>query len=101
MEGNRIFLILTTIIIVILIIIYYINLPQDKPQKVLKIALVLIVSGALGNFIDRLINGYVVDFIHVVLFNFPVFNFADIMVVVGAGLFIFHIFFLDEEEEGE
>ena len=54
------------------------------------IALTLILSGAVGNMIDRLRLGYVVDFIHFQVpgFNFPVFNLADSCVVVGAILLI-------------
>ncbi len=53
-------------------------------------ALVLLFSGAVGNMIDRLRLGYVVDFIHFSVpgFDFPVFNIADACVVVGAGLLI-------------
>jgi signal peptidase II len=48
--------------------------------------LALILSGALGNYLDRLVRGYVVDFIHVP--HWPVFNVADIAVAVGIGLLI-------------
>lgn len=53
-------------------------------------ALALIFSGAVGNMIDRLRLGYVVDFIHFSVpgFDFPVFNIADACVVIGAGLLI-------------
>ena len=57
----------------------------DEPGLLLSRAgLALIVSGALGNLVDRLVRGYVVDFIHVK--GWPVFNVADIAVVVGVGL---------------
>ena len=49
-----------------------------------RIGLALILSGALGNIVDRVVRGYVVDFIHVR--GWPVFNVADIAVVVGAGM---------------
>ena len=49
-----------------------------------RVGLALIVSGALGNIVDRIFRGYVVDFIHVK--GWPVFNVADIAVVVGVGL---------------
>ncbi len=45
---------------------------------------VMIISGGLGNLIDRVLKGYVVDFIDVQFMNFAVFNFADILVTVGA-----------------
>lgn len=57
-------------------------------------ALTLILGGAIGNMIDRFRLGYVIDFIHFYLpnFNYPVFNFADIYVVIGAGLLILSSF---------
>ncbi len=57
----------------------------EEPGLLLSRAgLALIVSGALGNLVDRVVRGYVVDFIHVK--GWPVFNVADIAVVVGVGL---------------
>jgi signal peptidase II len=50
----------------------------------MRAALLLIAAGAAGNYFDRLLRGYVVDFIH--LTHWPVFNVADIYVVAGAGL---------------
>lgn len=54
-------------------------LSADEHQRV------LIVAGGVGNLIDRIANGYVVDFLYFRLINFPIFNFADCCVVVGAG----------------
>ena len=51
-------------------------------------SLLLVLAGALGNYIDRLVRGYVVDFIHVS--HWPVFNVADILVCVGFALLLFH-----------
>lgn len=52
--------------------------------KVLNICVVLILGGGIGNMIDRLSQGYVVDYIRTLFIDFPIFNFADILVVVGA-----------------
>jgi signal peptidase II len=56
----------------------------------LRVALVLVLSGAVGNMIDRLLHRYVIDFIHFQQgsFDFPVFNVADACVVIGAGLLL-------------
>lgn len=51
-------------------------------------AVIFILSGGLGNFIDRIFRHYVVDFIAPVFINFPVFNFADCLITVGLVLFI-------------
>lgn len=53
----------------------------------------LILAGGIGNLIDRVVNGYVVDFLYFKLIDFPIFNFADCCVVVGAiVLFAFLLF---------
>lgn len=52
--------------------------------KFLLTVTVMIIAGGLGNLIDRLTKGYVVDFIKVLFIDFPVFNFADILVTCGA-----------------
>lgn len=59
---------------------------------------VLIVAGGVGNLIDRIANGYVVDFLYFRLINFPIFNFADCCVVVGAALLLIFFFFFYEEK---
>ena len=59
-------------------------------NKVDYISLVLIISGGLGNIIDRLFRGYVIDYIEVLFVDFYVFNFADCLVTVGAFLLLFN-----------
>ncbi len=56
-------------------------------------ALVMILGGAVGNLIDRIVRGFVVDFIDVRIINFAIFNVADIFVTVGAGLLIVYLIF--------
>ena len=62
-------------------------------------ALLLVASGAVGNMIDRVSQGYVVDFLYFNLINFPIFNVADCYVTVGAFLLVVLIFFYYREEE--
>jgi len=60
----------------------------------------LIIAGGIGNLIDRIIRGFVVDYLDISpLFRFPVFNFADCCVVVGTTLLIIYLFFFDESAE--
>jgi len=59
----------------------------------------LIFAGALGNFIDRVIRNYVVDFIYFKPINFPIFNFADICVTVGTFLLFISLMFVYKENE--
>lgn len=62
---------------------------RDHPPLV-RVGLVCVLAGAVGNMIDRFRLGYVIDFVHfrVGWFDFPVFNLADVLVVGGAGLLV-------------
>ena len=60
-------------------------------------SITLIVAGGIGNLIDRIVNGYVIDYIYFKLINFPIFNFADCCVVIGTGLMILYVL-LDERK---
>ncbi len=87
-SGARIFFIIATIVVIICMAVYYIKMPRTKNTRLVRIALVLVASGAIGNFIDRLLrnSGKVVDMFHITFwgyYDFPVFNFADILIVTG------------------
>ena len=83
--GNRLFLSIISIISSI-ILTYYIFL--KKTNLINRIGLSFILSGTLGNGIDRVLNGYVIDFIKIKLINFPVFNIADILINLGVLILI-------------
>lgn len=72
---------------------------QQKSELVLAIGLALIIGGALGNVWDRIVLGYVVDFISMHWQNrfFPTFNIADMAITCGAGLFIVDALFLESK----
>ena len=59
----------------------------------------VILAGGIGNMIDRLAYGYVVDFLYVKLINFPIFNFADCCVVIGAALLLVAFLFVYKDEK--
>lgn len=82
LEGNVPLIIIVTSIIIIFIL-RYIKITNPKRQE--KIFYSLIIGGAFGNLIDRIVHGYVIDFLDFNLFgyNYPVFNIADISIVVG------------------
>lgn len=87
-SGARIFFIIATIVVIICMAVYYIKMPRTKNTRFVRVALVLVASGAIGNFIDRLLrnSGKVVDMFHITFwgyYDFPVFNFADILIVTG------------------
>lgn len=102
LQNQKLFFIFSFVIIIVAILYLYAKLPVTKRFLPLHICSVLIVSGAFGNVIDRLKLGYVVDFFYFELIDFPVFNVADIFVVVGVAILaVFVLFFYkDEELEG-
>jgi len=89
-EGNRIFL-SSISIISSLILIYFIFI-KERLNPIDRYGLSLILAGSLGNGMDRIIKGYVIDFINLKLFDFPIFNIADIAINIGCILLIFNYF---------
>ncbi|MEO2074975.1 MAG: signal peptidase II [Bacillus sp. (in: firmicutes)] len=87
-------------IIVIIAIMYYIH-KAARGKWLLGVSLALMLGGAIGNFIDRVVRKEVVDFIHTYIFtyNFPVFNIADSALVVG--VIVLMIQMLREERESK
>ncbi len=88
-----------TVIVVILVFAFYLKIPQGKKYLPLNISLVVLMAGAIGNFIDRTYLGYVVDFLYFKLINFPVFNVADIYVTCSAFLLVILVMFVYKEED--
>ena len=86
-------------IVILSIIIYFLYLLIKTQDRVFKICLVLILSGAIGNFLDRIFRGYVVDFIDIYVFNYhwPAFNIADSCISIGFVILIFNILFLNKK----
>ena len=75
---------------------------SKKPQnKLLTISLALMLSGAIGNVIDRIFRGYVVDFIETTFIKFPVFNIADIAITTGAFLVIVYVLFFEKTKNND
>ncbi|WP_077341247.1 signal peptidase II [Pseudocolwellia agarivorans] len=82
----------------IVFIIWLAKTPKDK--KLLSVAFALLLSGALGNLIDRVLFGYVIDFLDFYIGNnhWPAFNVADSMIFIGAALMIFDSFKNSDKE---
>lgn len=83
LTGNTFLLILLSILA--LLIIYLIFIKDQDLRKSEELAYGVLIGGILGNLLDRIIRGYVVDFLNFQFFkyNFPVFNFADIFIVLS------------------
>ncbi|MGM0212766.1 signal peptidase II [Enterococcus sp. AZ109] len=95
-EGQRVFFIIITIAAVVGGV-YYLNKHLHE-SKWLTFGLSLFLAGAVGNFIDRLRLGYVVDMIQLDFINFPIFNIADMALVVGVAMIFIYIL-LDERDK--
>lgn len=97
MQNSRIFFIIFTVVLLAAITAYTIK--KKTNNKLYMISTSLIVAGGIGNLIDRIFRGFVVDMIEVTFINYPVFNFADICVVIGAILFCAYVLFDKEKAE--
>lgn len=87
---------------VIITIVIFIVLRIDYIQTALgRWSLVLVAAGALGNAIDRVIHGFVVDLFDFRLIHFPVFNMADIFICVGGVLFVIYFMFQHKDKVPE
>ena len=95
LEGQRwFFIVLTSVMLVIIALAFFKSYFKGKWGKT---TLVFIFAGAIGNFIDRLVLGYVVDMFDFRLIDFPVFNVADIFLTVGGIMGVIYILFMDKD----
>ena len=94
LTNQQWFFLLITIITLIIVTFIYIKLPREKHFIPLRICLIVLVAGAIGNMIDRIRFGYVVDFLYFQLIDFPIFNVADIFATLSTialiALFLFY-----------
>lgn len=99
LTGKRILLIIVAFI-VIGILAYYIRKTEIK-ENINKIALSLVIGGSIGNLIDRIIRGVVVDFLDfkILGYNYPIFNLADTFIVLGVFLLLIGMFRKDKNND--
>ena len=93
LSGKQLFLILATS--AALLLVAYVLFFRSRGKYLQQAALILVLGGGIGNLIDRVLNGQVVDYINLLFMRFAVFNFADICVCVGVALWVL-VIFLDE-----
>lgn len=97
LEGKRIFFLFITLL-VLGYLVY--ELIKNVKNKLYLSSLILIISGIIGNFIDRLVLGYVRDFLDFKIFkyDFAIFNLADSFIVIGVILFLLNIIMEERNE---
>ena len=83
-----------------LILVAYWLFFRSRSNRLQQAALILVLGGGIGNLIDRVLNGEVVDYINLLFMRFAVFNFADICVCVGVALWVL-VIFLEELHSGD
>lgn len=99
LQGQRVFFLIISIVVFIIISYIIVKIPTDKIYIKLNLCLVFILAGAIGNTIDRLLLGYVRDFIYFNLIDFPIFNVADIYITCSTILMIIFVLFAYKEED--
>lgn len=99
LQNHQIMFAILTVAIVIFLAIVYVKIPQKKKYLPLNICLIVLIAGAVGNFIDRVYLGYVVDFLYFKLIDFPIFNVADIYVTCSAIVLLVVMLFIYKEED--
>jgi signal peptidase II len=99
LQGQKIFFVIMTVIVCIVFLILYLRMNTDRYFLPMRLTILLLLSGAVGNFIDRVSNNYVVDFFYFKLINFPIFNVADIYVVCAVIIFAFLLLFYYKEDD--
>ncbi len=88
------------LIMSVFLIVYLLKVPRQA--KLLSVGLALVLGGAVGNLIDRLLNGKVTDFIHVHyadVWHYPIFNIADIGICIGIALIVIDMLFLEGKRQ--
>lgn len=97
-DSRWIFVVLAIVITIAILIALSKNWIQTSLGRW---SLVLVIAGALGNAIDRVVHGFVVDLFDFRLINFPVFNVADIFICVGGALFVIYFMFQHKDKTPE
>lgn len=92
-EGRTFWLVgVTGAVVLVLIVLLVLN---KIHSPMLMWAMGLIIGGGIGNLIDRIFRGYVVDYIHLKFIHFAIFNFADCCVVIGTALLVIYFLFFE------
>ncbi|QLK85810.1 signal peptidase II [Staphylococcus sp. 17KM0847] len=99
LSGQMFFFYIVTVVIIVALIMFYVK--ETKGNMLMQVAISLLLAGAVGNFIDRVRHGEVVDFIDTVFFSydFPIFNIADASLTIGVVLLVI-ILLKDQQTKG-
>ena len=99
LEGQIALILFVGVLLTALVLYFVLKIPVDKKFQIIYILTGLFIGGALGNMYDRISLGYVVDFLYFSLINFPIFNIADVFIVVSVILFAVIFLFVYQDED--
>lgn len=99
LQGRRMLFMVITVLAVVLLVYLYGRLLSDQRFLPLQGICIALFAGASGNFIDRLMHNYVIDFFYFSLIDFPIFNVADIYVTCAMALFMILFLFYYKETD--
>ena len=99
MQEKQLFFFLIAVLVLGAVAYLIYKMPSDGKYRPLAVCLMMISAGAVGNMIDRVSQGYVVDFLYFKLINFSIFNVADCYVTIGAACLVFLIMFYYKDED--
>lgn len=99
MQNQQWLFLICVFLVLIGVSYFYYRLPASRRYVPLRVIAVFVSAGAIGNAIDRLFRGFVVDFFYFSLIDFPVFNVADIYVTVSMAFFLLLFLFYYKEDE--
>ncbi len=100
LANQRWFFIVVTSIVLLFLLALILS-GRYRTHALLNISFCLVLAGGIGNLIDRIVYGYVVDYIYFKWIDFPVFNFADCCLVVGAIVMLIFFFFVYEDTKSQ
>ena len=99
LQGKQTFFYIITVIVLIVLLVFVFKIELSKHNILLLVIIDLIFSGAVGNFIDRVKNQYVIDFLYFKPIDFPVFNLADSYITIGCILMVLSMFTIYKDKE--
>lgn len=102
MFQNRRWIVIAITGVVLAALLVLLMSGRFRQSRLMSLGGVMVLAGGVGNLIDRVMNGYVVDYIHYYKwFDFPIFNLADCCVTIGAVLILIYVFFFGSKETGK
>lgn len=101
LQGKQSFFFLIAVVVIVGVGFILYRMPANRRFLPFTFCLFLLISGAIGNLIDRMSNQFVVDFLYFKWIDFPIFNVADCYVVMATGLLLYLFLFYYSEEELE